>query len=96
MAKKIGTLGGAGIEHRGMFLNADEGLNSKKKREFCETLEINTNIAIEKRNGGDRNYLLDNELYMGRFVFKRTNAWLDGFETLLVRYEKKACNWRGQ
>lgn len=96
VAKIIGTLGGAGIEHRGLFLNADAGFDSKKMRAFFETLEINPNIAINKRNGGDHDYLLDDELYEGRFVVERTNAWLDGFKSLLVRYETKASNWLGQ
>ncbi len=96
VAKIIGTLGEAGIEYQGLFLNADAGFDSKKMREFCEGLEISPNIAVNKRNGGDHDYVLDDELYEGRFVIERTNAWLDAFKSLLVRYETKACNWLGQ
>lgn len=96
VAKINGTLGGASIEHRGLFLNADAGFDSKKMRELCEVLELNLNIAINKRSGGNYDYLLDDELDEGRFVVERTNAWLDGFKSLLVRYQTKTRNWLGQ
>jgi transposase len=75
---------------------APAGFDSKRMREFCEGLEISPNIAINKRNGADHDYLLDDELYEGRFVVERTNAWLDAFKSLLMRYETKARNWLGQ
>jgi transposase len=96
VSKIIGTLSGANIEHRGLFLNADAGLDSEKMRDFCAGLEISPNIAINKRGGGDHDHLLDDELYEGRLVVERTNAWLDAFKSLLVRYETKARNWMAQ
>jgi len=38
----------AGIEHKGLFLNADAGFDSKSLREFLESKEI---IANEQANG---------------------------------------------
>ena len=37
----------AGIEHKGLFLNADAGFDSKSLREFLESKEIITNIKME-------------------------------------------------
>jgi transposase len=36
---------------------------------------------------------LDPELYRRRLVIEQMNAWLDGFKTLLVRYETCLENW---
>ena len=37
----------AAIEHKGLFLNADAGFDSKSLREFLESKEIITNIKME-------------------------------------------------
>ncbi len=37
----------AGIEHKGLFFNADTGIDSKSLREFLESKEIITNIKME-------------------------------------------------
>ena len=37
----------AGIEYKGLFLNADAGFDSKSLREFLESKEIITNIKME-------------------------------------------------
>ena len=36
----LAFLGEAGIEHKGLFLNADAGFDSKSLREFLESKEI--------------------------------------------------------
>jgi len=41
----------AGIEHKGLFLNADAGFDSKSLREFLESKEIIANIKPNPRNG---------------------------------------------
>ena len=85
----------AEIDPKGLALNADAGFDSKNFREFCDGLEILANIDINKRNSKntDYEYLVDPELYKERFCVERTNAWLDGFKALLVRYETSARNW---
>ena len=40
----------AGIEHKGLFLNADAGFDSKSLREFLESKEIIANIKPNPRN----------------------------------------------
>ena len=41
----------------------------------------------------DNQPLMDDLLYLERFCVERTNAWLDAFKTLLVRFETKVINW---
>ena len=50
----------AGIEHKGLFLNADAGFDSKSLREFLESKEIIANIKPNPRNGEQPDvYFLD-------------------------------------
>ncbi|MFN3173421.1 MAG: IS5 family transposase [Phaeodactylibacter xiamenensis] len=85
----------ADIDPRGLVMNADAGFDSRSFREYCDGLEILANIDINKRNAKntDYEYLVDPELYKERFAVERTNAWIDGFKSLLVRYETSARNW---
>jgi transposase len=85
----------AQIDPQGLVMNADAGFDSKGFRSLCEDLEILANIDINKRNSkkADYEYLIDPQLYKERFSVERTNAWLDGFKALLVRYETSAANW---
>ena len=85
----------ADIDTAGLFLNADAGFDSKSFRQLCETFEIIANIDINKRNSKsfDHEYLLDEQLYQERFSVERTNAWLDGFKALIMRYEVLAVTW---
>ncbi len=86
----------AGIDLRGVFMNADGGFDAEGLREVCSQKEIEVNIAENKRNEKQANeqYIyFDEELYQQRYVIERTNAWLDGFKALLVRYEVKVGTW---
>ena len=85
----------AQINTEGLFLNADAGFDSKSFREFCDGLDIFANIDINQRNSKstDYEYLVDEKLYKERFCVERTNAWIDGFKSLYVRYETSARNW---
>lgn len=82
----------AGVDLRGVFMNADAGFDAQALREVCAEREIEANIAEnsrkEKQRGEEYRYF-DEELYKQSFVVERTNAWLDGFKALLVRYEVK-------
>ena len=89
-------MGDYGIPSEGLFLNGDAGFDAHKLRETCDINGIIPNIIRNKRNGDSLeidNYLFDEELYKERFAVERTNAWIDGFKALLVRYETKAKNW---
>ncbi|MFK8007460.1 MAG: IS5 family transposase [Saprospiraceae bacterium] len=99
MVSKIQTtLNDAKIECDGLFMNADAGFDSKKFREYLEQLGIIPNIDINKRNSKDPDnydYYFDNQLYKERFAVERTNAWLDGFKNLIIRYETNCKHWLG-
>lgn len=85
----------SGIEINGLVLNADAGFDSMTFRDFCDDLNMLVNIDINKRNAKNADYqcFFDPELYKERFCVERTNAWIDGFKSLYVRYETSARNW---
>lgn len=91
----------AGIDLRGVFLNADCGFDSADMLEACENREIQANINKQQRKTRPENRNIDYRyfdevLYKQRFVVERANAWLDGYKALLVRYEKKISTWMAQ
>ena len=91
----------AGIDLRGVFLNADCGFDTVSMLEACEHREIEANIDKQQRKTRPENRNItyryfDEELYKRRFVVERANAWLDSFKALLVRYEKKISTWMAQ
>lgn len=86
----------AQISLEGLFLNADSGFDAKVLRDDCFRRGIETNIALNPRSrkseAAEDTYV-DPELYRERTAIERTNAWLDSFKTLLVRYETSVDNW---
>lgn len=81
------------ISIEGLVLNADAGFDVKSLRKYCHQREIMDNIVVNPRNrrkDDGLKYVYDKELGKRRFVIERTNAWLDGFKALLVRFETKA------
>ena len=91
------TLKGAGIATRGLFLNADAGFDSRNFRDSCAKKDINANECFNKRNGktADRDEYFDPKLYGQRYAIERTNAWMDGFRSLLNRFDKTIESWKG-
>lgn len=88
----------AGINIKGLFLNADSGFDSKEFRQICRQKGVEANIDTNSRNSKNElqtdNYqYFDEELYKRRGVIEHANAWLDSFKALLVRFETKAANW---
>lgn len=83
------------IKTNGLFLNADAGFDSEEFRKICFTKDIIANIDFNKRNSKDTDNqpLLDDLLYQERFSVERTNAWIDAFKALLVRFETKSQTW---
>ena len=83
------------IQTNGLFLNADAGFDSEGFRNICFSKEIIANIAFNKRNSRntDNQPLLDDLLYKERFSVERTNAWIDAFKALLIRFETKSQTW---
>jgi len=86
----------AGIDTRGIFINADAGFDSKEFRAICIRGEIEPNIKTNPRNAKQENqeeHYFDEELYKKRTVIERANAWVDGFKALIIRYEKTVSSW---
>lgn len=93
--KMLADLQLSDISPDGLFMNADAGFDSKKLRENCQKMGIIPNIDHNKRNRKKAYYqdIIDEELYKERFSVERTNAWIDAFKILLIRFERKADNW---
>ncbi len=95
--KMINTVQLATIPVQGLFLNADSGFDTAEFRTYCFQNEIFDNIDRNKRNGNDyeSRTVFDELLYKVRFVIERTNAWLDAFKAILVRFETNNQHWKG-
>lgn len=93
--KILEDLKDATICPKGLFMNADAGFDSKKFRTICEIEGIVPNIDINKRNSKNDNYdcFKDDLLYKERFCVERTNAWLDAFKAILIRFETLSQTW---
>ena len=82
------------INTSGLFLNADAGFDTDDFRSLCNQHEIIDNIDQNKRNGCVSENVFDQVLYKCRFVIERTNAWLDAFKSILVRFETNKIHWK--
>ncbi len=96
-SKMIHSIQLAGIPINGLFLNADSGFDTTDFRSYCYGNEIFDNIDQNKRNGNsyESNTVFDELLYKTRFVIERTNAWLDAFKAILIRFETNDLHWKG-
>jgi len=92
----------AGINLDGLFLNADPGFDSDSFREVCAEESIIANVKPNPRNQTEvtrsepykpGTHIFDEELYRDRSVIEHSNAWIDGFKALLVRFEFSVRNW---
>jgi len=84
----------AGIRSDGLFLNADSGFDTEGFRTYCYENEIIGNIDHNKRNNSQGEHLFDELLYKCKFVIERTNAWLDAFKAILIRFETNKIHWK--
>jgi transposase len=94
MKEMLLNLKSANLRIDGLFLNADAGFDTSEFRAFCNQNEIIDNIDQNNRNGIENEHLFDDELYKCRFVVERTNAWLDAFKAILVRFETNKIHWK--
>ena len=92
--KMIHSIIQSNIRVDGLFLNADAGFDTADFRHCCSKHEIIDNIAFNKRNGKNDTSFFDNLLYEKRFVIERTNAWLDAFKAILIRFETNPIHWK--
>ena len=91
----------AGLDLRGLFLNADSGFDSADFVAACEKEEIIANVKENPRNSVNAEqpiyesgtHVFDDELYADRSVIEHGNAWIDGFKALLMRFEFSVKNW---
>ena len=90
------SLEAVNIPIAGLFLNADNAFDTKNFRQECTRRDIEANIPRNRRAADwqtEDDTPFDPELYRRRVVVGHANAWLDGFKTLLVRYETSVGNW---
>jgi transposase len=78
----------------GLFLNVDASFDTKAFRDCLCKYDIADNIDKNKRNGQNDTSFFDDLLYQKRFIIERTNAWLDAFKAILVRFETKKSHWK--
>jgi hypothetical protein len=92
----------AKINLNGLFLNADPGFDGENFRRACESENIVPNIKSNPRNASEtqrlesyqnNTHIFDDELYKDRSIIEHSNAWVDGFKALLVRFEFSVRNW---
>ena len=79
-----------------LFMNADAGFDTEEFRETCYKNNIMGNIAKNKRNGNEEKTcytIFDEKLYAFRYVIERTNAWIDAYKNLLVRFDTCSKSW---
>lgn len=92
----VNPLEQAGISLDGLFVNADAGFDSQEFRQLCSEKGIIANFAENPRNGDCQNdNYFDELLYRERYSIERTNAWLDGFRSLLNRFDTTVSSWKG-
>lgn len=95
-AELCAVLQEAGLRMDGLFLNADKAFDVTVLRQDCARHEIELNIPRNRRAADwqtDDDTPLIPELYERRRVIEQMNAWLDGFKTLLVRFETCLHTW---
>ena len=74
-------------------VSEDTDNGNSRFRGFLNAKGIIENNNRRKKDPDEDSYFVDDELYKERFVVERTNAWLDGFKSIIIRYETKAQNW---
>jgi len=92
--KMLSNIRTSNISTEGLFLNADAGFDTREFRASCFKNGIIDNIDKNKRNGEENDSIFDKLLYKQRFVIERTNAWLDAFKAILVRFETNKTHWK--
>lgn len=87
----------ADIPSDGLFCNLDGGFDSESLRTALGSYGIVANVYPNPRNGCDSSEetLFDEEMYGHRWKIERTNAWLDGFKAVLVRFDTTVKSWKG-
>jgi transposase len=81
----------------GVFMNADAGFDSKKFKNNCDQKGIELNVKNNPRGRKKKqptSPYFDDVLYdKFRFKIERTNAWMDSYKGVLIRFEKLLITW---
>lgn len=87
----------ADIQTDGLFANLDAGFDGENLRVTLDSHGIVSNVCPNRRNGADSSekYLFDEEMYQERWVVERTNAWMDGFKAVFIRFDTTVSSWKG-
>lgn len=89
-------LGNSSIALDGLFCNADAGFDGKAFRNALGKYGMTANVCPNPRNGEQHeNCVFDRELYQKRWVIERTNAWMDAYRSLLIRFDTTVSSWKG-
>lgn len=77
-----------GLETDGFFNNAGAGFDTKALHRTLGGHGIIANVRPNPKNAEMKeNYSFDEELYKERFVIGRTNVRMDGFSSVLTRFD---------
>lgn len=81
----------------GVFMNADAGFDSKSFKRNCDSKGIELNVKENPRSRKGTNPttpFFDDQLYNeNRYKIERTNAWMDAYKGILIRFEKLTITW---
>ncbi len=95
--KMIAFLETAGISVAGVFMNADAGFDSKSFKRNCDKKAIELNVKNNPRgckNKQPTTPFFNNKVYEeNRYKIERTNAWMDAYKGILIRFEKLNITW---
>lgn len=87
----------AGISLEGVFMNADAGFDSENFKKNCVSKGIELNVKDNPRRTKTKVSLtayFDDKLYNeNRYKVEQTNAWMDAYKGILIRFEKLKITW---
>lgn len=94
--KMVEDLQHKGASADGLFVNTDAGFDYESLRQLCERFGIHLNCPFVKRNHKHLDvydWHFDELMYEVRFKVERTNAWMDAFRSLAIRYDTTMASW---
>jgi transposase len=93
----IALLETTSITMSGVFMNADAGFDSKSFKKNCDSKSIELNVkenSRSRKNNLPTAPFFDDVLYdKNRYKIERTNAWMDAYKGVLIRFEKLTITW---
>lgn len=93
----ISILEQSDISLEAVFMNADAGFDSNSFKRNCREkgieLNVKSNTRKTKKQSTTVSYF-DDKLYdENRYKVEQTNAWMDAFKGIIIRYEKLTITW---